>query len=92
MRSDGDVDVDIFAIEADVALKLMCDSLETIMELTGDVPPTPPPTEPATPNMQSIRAEKEELKKRRQARPDVKLLLLGQAGSGKSTLLKQFQV
>lgn len=56
----SEVDIDIFKLDADAALKLMCDSLETIMEMTGDVPPTPPPNEPATPNMRSIRAEKEE--------------------------------
>ncbi|KAH7097243.1 guanine nucleotide binding protein, alpha subunit [Auriculariales sp. MPI-PUGE-AT-0066] len=39
-----------------------------------------------------LRTEREEQRKRRASRPDVKLLLLGQAGSGKSTLLKQFQL
>lgn len=40
----------------------------------------------------ALRTERDELKRRRTQRPEVKLLLLGQAGSGKSTLLKQFQL
>ena len=52
--------MEIFVLAPDVALKLMCDSLEIIMELTGDVPATPPPRRPSTPNLRSIQAEKEE--------------------------------
>ncbi|OCT48897.1 cyclin-U2-2 [Cladophialophora carrionii] len=34
--------VDIFNLEAVSALKLLCRSIDTLVQLTGDVPPTPP--------------------------------------------------
>ena len=34
--------VDIFNLEAVAALKLLCRSIDTLVQLTGDVPPTPP--------------------------------------------------
>jgi hypothetical protein len=34
--------VDIFKLEAVAALKLLCRSIDTLVQLTGDVPPTPP--------------------------------------------------
>ena len=52
--------MEIFVLAPEAALKLMCDSLEIIMGLTGDVPATPPPRRPRTPNLRSIQAEKEE--------------------------------
>lgn len=55
-----DQKLDIFTLESDAALKMMCASLETIIDLTGDVAPTPPPSTPSTPNMRAIQVEKEE--------------------------------
>jgi hypothetical protein len=34
--------VDVFKLEAVAALKLLCRSIDTLVQLTGDVPPTPP--------------------------------------------------
>lgn len=34
--------VDIFKLDAVAALKLLCRSIDTLVQLTGDVPPTPP--------------------------------------------------
>ncbi|KAI9883296.1 MAG: hypothetical protein M1823_004939 [Watsoniomyces obsoletus] len=55
-----DQTVDIFTLTSDAALKMMCASLETIIEVTGDIAPTPPPSAPSTPNMRAIQVEKEE--------------------------------
>lgn len=52
-------EIDIFKLAPEKALKLMSASLDAIVQLTGDVPPTPPPSEPSTPNMRSIQAERE---------------------------------
>ncbi|KIX98906.1 uncharacterized protein Z520_05367 [Fonsecaea multimorphosa CBS 102226] len=34
--------VDVFKLDAVAALKLLCRSIDTLVQLTGDVPPTPP--------------------------------------------------
>ena len=34
--------VDIFTLAPEAALKMMCRSIDTLVEMTGDVPPTPP--------------------------------------------------
>lgn len=34
--------VDIFTLEAVAALKLLCRSIDTLVQFTGDIPPTPP--------------------------------------------------
>lgn len=34
--------VDVFQLEAVAALKMLCRSIDTLVKLTGDVPPTPP--------------------------------------------------
>ena len=37
-----DAEIDIFKIQPMIALKLMCRSIENLVHITGDVPPTPP--------------------------------------------------
>ncbi|KAI9864096.1 MAG: hypothetical protein M1813_003413 [Trichoglossum hirsutum] len=50
---------DIFRMPPVTALKLLSNSVEILARLTGDVPPTPPLSQPNTPNMRAIQAEKE---------------------------------
>ncbi|KAI9675376.1 MAG: hypothetical protein M1817_001280 [Caeruleum heppii] len=50
---------DVFDIPAEEALRLMCRSLEAIVEMTGDVPPTPPLCLATLPSLKTIEIEKE---------------------------------
>lgn len=52
-------EINIFELAPLVALKMLCDTVEALVRLTGDVPPTPPITQPSTPNLGLIQAEKE---------------------------------
>lgn len=45
-------DSDIFHLPATTALTLLSRSIELLVSMTGDVPPTPPPSDPTTPEMQ----------------------------------------
>ncbi len=51
--------IDIFTLTPVAALKLLCGTMETLVKVTGDVPPTPPISHPNTPNMRVMQAEKE---------------------------------
>lgn len=51
--------IDIFTLPAVSALKLLCEGLESLVRITGDVPPTPPISAPSTPISGLIQAEKE---------------------------------
>ena len=42
-------DIDVFTLPAIAALKMLCSSVEELVLITGDVPPTPPISHPATP-------------------------------------------
>ncbi|KAI9733722.1 MAG: hypothetical protein M1818_007136 [Claussenomyces sp. TS43310] len=53
--------LDVFTLPAVTALKLLCAGIEALARLTGDVPPTPPPSHPTTPNMRAMQAEKESI-------------------------------
>ncbi|KAI9652069.1 MAG: hypothetical protein M1829_001962 [Trizodia sp. TS-e1964] len=65
--SDGEdetplaAEVDIFTLSPIAALKMLCSSIEALVLLTGDVPPTPPVSHPTTPNLKAIQAEKDDL-------------------------------
>lgn len=67
--SDSDVDtsppspssLDVFTLPAVTALKLLCAGVEALVRITGDIPPTPPPSYPTTPNMRGMQAEKENI-------------------------------
>lgn len=51
--------LDVFTLAPIAALKMLCGSIETLVRITGDVPPTPPISQPNTPNLGVISAEKE---------------------------------
>ncbi|KAI1151554.1 cyclin-domain-containing protein [Nemania diffusa] len=49
---------DLFKLTPTAALRLLCDGIESLVCVTGDIPPTPPPTSPPVPNMRSMQREK----------------------------------
>ena len=51
--------IDIFTLTPVAALKLLCGTMETLVKITGDVPPTPPISQASTPNLTVMQAEKE---------------------------------
>jgi hypothetical protein len=53
--------LDVFTIGPITALKLLCAGIEALTRITGDVPPTPPPTFSTPPNMRGMQAEKENI-------------------------------
>lgn len=52
---------DLFKLSPIAALKLLCAGVESLVRITGDIPPTPPPTSPTIPNMRSMQREKAEI-------------------------------
>ena len=52
---------DLFKLPALDALKLLSASVELLVRMTGDVPPTPPPRMPTDPQMSDMQAEKENI-------------------------------
>ncbi|KAI8627320.1 cyclin-domain-containing protein [Xylariaceae sp. FL1651] len=49
---------DLFKLSPMAALKLLSAGIESLVRVTGDVPPTPPPTSPPIPNMSGMQREK----------------------------------
>ncbi|KAI1419803.1 cyclin-domain-containing protein [Xylaria sp. FL1777] len=49
---------DLFKLQPATALKLLCAGIESLVRVTGDIPPTPPPTSPPVPNMSGMQQEK----------------------------------
>ena len=54
-------DIDIFTLTSVVALRMLCSSVETLVQATGDLPLTPPISQPSTPSFDLIQAEKENI-------------------------------
>ncbi|KAI1373390.1 cyclin-domain-containing protein [Hypoxylon crocopeplum] len=52
---------DLFKLTPIAALKLLCAGVESLVRITGDIPPTPPPTSPTIPNMRGMQREKAEI-------------------------------
>ncbi|KAI1443391.1 cyclin-domain-containing protein [Annulohypoxylon stygium] len=52
---------DLFKLPPIAALKLLCAGVEALVRITGDIPPTPPPTSPTIPNMRGMQREKAEI-------------------------------
>ena len=53
--------IDIFTLSPRAALKLLCEALEDLVRMTGDVPPTPPISLPTTPDLGLIQTKKENI-------------------------------
>lgn len=54
-------DYDLFKLKPIDALQLLSASVELLVRITGDVPPTPPPKTPTDPQMSNMQAEKESI-------------------------------
>ncbi|KAH8594956.1 cyclin-domain-containing protein [Bisporella sp. PMI_857] len=52
---------DVFELTPVASLKLLCCGVEALVRVTGDIPPTPPPTHSTPPNMRGMQAEKESI-------------------------------
>lgn len=59
LKHDPSSITDISKLPAAEALRLLSTTLELLIKVTGDVPPTPPPRTPADPSMRDLQAEKE---------------------------------
>lgn len=59
--SPSPTSLDVFTLSPVTALKLLCAGVEALVRVTGDIPPTPPPSHPTTPNMRGMQAEKENI-------------------------------
>ena len=53
----------IFDVPPLAALKLLSAGVEALVRITGDIPPTPPPSTPHMPNMRGMQAEKESIQR-----------------------------
>jgi hypothetical protein len=53
--------LDVFTLPPVTALKLLCAGVEALVRVTGDIPPTPPPSHPTPTNMRGMQEEKENI-------------------------------
>lgn len=51
--------LDVFTLTPIAALRILCESIEVLVRITGDVPPTPPISKPTTPKLGMIDKKKE---------------------------------
>ncbi|GAB1319900.1 Cyclin-dependent protein kinase complex component [Madurella fahalii] len=49
---------EIFHLSAVAVLQVICAGMEVLVNMTGDIPPTPPPKSPKIPHMKEMEAEK----------------------------------
>ncbi|KAG6027802.1 hypothetical protein E4U19_001804 [Claviceps sp. Clav32 group G5] len=52
---------DLFSLPAAEALQLLSASIELLVRMTGDIPPTPPPKTPTNPQMSGLQVEKQQI-------------------------------
>ncbi|KAI0128281.1 cyclin-domain-containing protein [Xylariales sp. AK1849] len=52
---------DLFKLSPTAALKLLSSGVEALVRITGDIPPTPPPTSPTIPHMRGFQKEKADI-------------------------------
>lgn len=52
-------DIDIFTLTPMIALRMLCSTIENLVRITGDIPPTPPISQLSTPTLGLVQVEKE---------------------------------
>ncbi|PQE10811.1 metallopeptidase family M24 protein [Rutstroemia sp. NJR-2017a BBW] len=55
--------LDVFTLTPVTALKLLCAGIEALVQITGDIPPTPPTAMTPMPNMKGMQEEKEKIRR-----------------------------
>lgn len=76
-------DEGLFDVKAEEVLKLLSENIEALVRMTGDIPPTPPPSSPTVPHMSGMQAEKENIVRSHSEKNLA--LLAANAASGKGT-------
>lgn len=71
------------------ALRLLAASVELLVRLTGDIPPTPPPKTPTDPQMSGITAEKAHIARSHSERSLARLRQQAEAQAGKESAPKR---
>lgn len=74
---------DIFKVSPLAALTLLSAGIESLVSMTGDIPPTPPPRSPTIPHMRGMEAEKKSIV-RSNSEKNLARLLQQSASSGLS--------
>ncbi|KAL8383258.1 hypothetical protein RB595_006828 [Gaeumannomyces hyphopodioides] len=85
----GDLPADIFQIPARAALQLLADSVEALVHLTGDIPPSPAPERPETPHMRGMDAEKKDIVRSHSERTLVRMRLEAEAAAARAAESQQ---
>ena len=62
-RAEPQLNNDIFKMSPRAALKLLSSGVEALVIVTGDIPPTPPPTSPTLHHMRGMQLEKDSIKR-----------------------------
>lgn len=62
-QAEPQLNNDIFKMSPRAALKLLSSGVEALVKVTGDIPPTPPPTSPTLHHMRGIQLEKDSIKR-----------------------------
>ncbi|KAK9423019.1 hypothetical protein SUNI508_04686 [Seiridium unicorne] len=52
---------DLFKLSPIAALRLLASGIEALVRITGDIPPTPPPSSPTVPHMRGFQQEKADI-------------------------------
>ncbi|KAK7740443.1 hypothetical protein SLS53_005284 [Cytospora paraplurivora] len=71
---------DIFKVPPLAALKLLSAGVEALVRITGDIPPTPPPTTPHVSHMRGMQAEKDGIRRNYSERSLARMREKGLAG------------
>jgi hypothetical protein len=80
---------DIFKVTPLAALKLLSIAIESLVETTGDVPPTPPPRSPTIPHLRGFEAEKQSIVRSNSEKNLARLLQQSTSRSPRSGLSRQ---